>query len=163
VTNRFDFDEQYMDVPAAAVDANPAQTIRELMFRVSKLEHDLAEKDAVAAGDISEVMLDLVGLSDELTAIVQRWGIATNAQEAALVKAVVGLGRKLQQVLAKQQVKPVSVIGQPFNAQTSEIAASEVSNTVQPNTVLREIEPGYVWKNGLLRKAKVVVSTKPSK
>ena len=120
MTNRFDFDEQYMDVPAAAVDANPAQTIRELMFRVSKLEHDLAEKDAVAAGDISEVMLDLVGLSDELTAIVQRWGIATNAQEAALVKAVDGL-EQLQQVLAKQQVKPVSVIGQPFNAQTSEM------------------------------------------
>ena len=160
---RFDFDETYMNVPAAAVDADPAQTMRELMFRVSKLEQDLANQEATAAGETAEIMRDLVGLSDELNEIVQRWGIATNAQEAALVRAVVGLGRKLQQILSKQEVKPLAVVGQPLNPQTSDIAASEISTVVQANTVLREAEPGYTWKNGLLRKARVVISARPGK
>jgi len=163
VSDSLDFTEEYMDVPAAAVDADPVQAMRELMFRVSKLEQDLANQEATAAGEMADIMRDLVTLSDELNGIVQRWGIATNAQEAALVRAVVGLGRKLQQILTKQDVKQIAVVGQPLNPQTSDIAASEASTAVQPNTVLREVEPGYTWKNGLLRKARVIISTKPGK
>jgi molecular chaperone GrpE (heat shock protein) len=163
VSERFEFDESFIPVPPAAVDADPAQTIRELMFRVSKLEHDLANQEAQAEGDIAEVMLDVVSLADDVAHIVQRWGVVTDAQQAALVRAVNGLGRKLQQILGKQQVKPVAVIGQPFNPQTSEVASSEVANSVAPNIVLREMEPGYVWKFGLLRKARVVISAKPEK
>ncbi|MHB9033382.1 MAG: nucleotide exchange factor GrpE [Anaerolineae bacterium] len=163
MSDRFDFNESYVDVPPAAVDADPAKTIRELMFRVSKLEHALADQQAEASGETAEVMRDLVALEDDLNQIVQRWGIATNAQEAALVRAVVGLGRKLQQILAKQEVKPIAVVGQPLNPQTSDIAASEISTSMQPNTVLREMEPGYTWRGGLLRKARVVISTRPPK
>ncbi len=163
MSERFDFNEDYMNVPAAAVDADPAQTMRGLMFRVSKLEQDLANQEATAEGETAEIMRDLVSLSDELNGIVQRWGIATNAQEAALVRAIVGLGRKLQQILAKQEVKPLAVVGQPLNPQTCDVAANEASTAVQANTVLREIEPGYTWKNGLLRKARVVISTRPGK
>jgi molecular chaperone GrpE (heat shock protein) len=133
------------------------------MFRVSKLEHDLANQEAQAVGDIAEMMLDLVGLADDVTHIIQRWGVVTDAQQAALVRAVVALGRKLQQVLAKQQVKPLTVVGQPYNPQTSEVASSEVAGSVTPNTVLREMEPGYAWKFGLLRKARVVISVKADK
>lgn len=163
MSERFEFDESYISVPPAAVDADPAQTIRELMFRVSKLEHDLANQEAQAVGDIAEVMLDVVGLADDVAHIVQRWGVVTDAQQAALVRAVVGLGRKLQQVLVKQQVSPLAVVGQPYNPQTSEAASSEVASSVAPNIVLREMEPGYAWKFGLLRKARVVISAKPEK
>jgi molecular chaperone GrpE (heat shock protein) len=163
MSERFEFDESYIPVPPAAVDADPAQTIRELMFRVSKLEHDLASQEAQAVGDIAEVMLDVVGLADDVAHIVQRWGVVTDAQQAALVRAVNGLGRKLQQVLVKQQVKPLTVVGHPFNPQTSEAASSEAASSVAPNTVLREIDPGYAWKFGLLRKARVVISAKPER
>ncbi|MHB1355660.1 MAG: nucleotide exchange factor GrpE [Anaerolineae bacterium] len=163
MSERFNFDESFIPVPPAAVDADPAQTIRELMFRVSKLEHDLASQEAQAVGDVAEVMLDVVGLADDVAHIVQRWGVVTDAQQAALVRAVTGLGRKLQQVLAKHQVKPLAVIGQPYNPQTSEVASSEASSSMVANIVLREMEPGYVWKFGLLRKARVVISMKPEK
>ena len=53
MSERFEFDESYIPVPPAAVDADPAQTIRELMFRVSKLEHDLASQEAQAVGDVA--------------------------------------------------------------------------------------------------------------
>jgi len=160
VSDPFDTHEDYLPVPPSAVDADPAQTIRELMFRVSKLEQDLAERDTAAQGDLAEVMVDLVSISDELNQIVQRWGIATNAQEAAMVRALVSLGRKIQQALAKQEVKQISVVGQPYNAQTSEITGTEVTTSVIPNTVLRESEPAYTWKGGLLRKAQVVVASR---
>ena len=163
MSERFEFDESYIPVPPAAVDADPAQTIRELMFRVSKLEHDLASQEAQAVGDIAEVMLDLVGLADDVAHIVQRWGVVTDAQQAALVRAVVALGRKLQQVLVRQQVKPLTVVGQPYNPQTSEVSASEVASSVAQNTVLREMDPGYAWKFGLLRKARVIISVKSEK
>lgn len=163
MSDSLDFTEEYMDVPAAAVDADPVQAMRELMFRVSKLEQDLANQQATADGEMADLLRDLTGVLDELNAIVQRWGIATNAQEAALVRAVVSLGRKLQQILTKQDVKQINVVGQPFDPKTSDIASSEPSTAVQANTVLREVEPGYTWKNGLLRKARVVTSTRPGK
>ncbi len=158
MTDPFRFDDPFYPVPPAAVDADPAATIRELFYRVARLEQGLEESHVQAGADLGEVLLDLVSLSDDIRRIVERWGIATNAQEAALVRSVVALGRKLNAILDHHEVRPVNTIGQPLDPKTSDVVEVEARDNIAPHMVLREVQAGYVWRHGLLRRAKVVVS-----
>ena len=118
----------------------------------------MEESHVQASTDLAEVLLDLVSLSDDIRRIVERWGIATNAQEAALVRSVVALGRKLNAILDHHQVRPVTTIGQPLDPKTSDVVEVEPRDNIAANMVLRELQMGYAWRHGLLRRAKVVVS-----
>jgi len=158
MSERFRFDEAFYPVPAAAIDANPAGTIKDLLYRVSKLEENLEEQHAQATSDLADLLLEIISFSDDLTMVAERWGVATKAQDAAIIGGVVALGRRLVAILKRHQVEAVNTIGEPFDPSTSDIAATETSTTVPPNVVLREMQVGYSWPNGLLRRAKVVVS-----
>jgi molecular chaperone GrpE (heat shock protein) len=158
MTDPFSFDDPFVPVPPAAVDADPAATIRELFYRVARLEQGLEESHVQAGADLGEVLLDLVSLSDDIRRIVERWGIATNAQEAALVRSVVALGRKLNAILDHHEVRPVNTIGQALDPKTSDVVEVDARDNIAPNMVLREVQMGYAWRHGLLRRAKVAVS-----
>ena len=64
--------------------------------------------------------------------------------------------------LEKYGVKPIDSIGQPFDPNLHEAIAMEESDKVAPNLVLREYLKGYLFKERLLRPAKVIVSKMPS-
>jgi len=61
--------------------------------------------------------------------------------------------------LKHHQVEPLNTIGQPLDADTCDVAGSEASEGVPAGVVLRELQIGYTWPQGLLRRAKVVVSS----
>jgi hypothetical protein len=158
---RFSFEDPFYAVPAAAVDANPVTAIRDLLYRVARLEQSLGEQRVQAVADSREMLLEIISLSDDITNIAERWGIATKAQEAALIGSVIALGRKVIAILRHHQVEPVSTIGQPLDAETSDVVGSESSEGAAARVVLRELQVGYRWPQGLLRRAKVVVSSGP--
>jgi molecular chaperone GrpE len=60
--------------------------------------------------------------------------------------------------LEKYGVKAIESIGQPFDPNIHEAIAMEESEEIAPNMVLREFQKGYVYKDRLLRPAKVIVS-----
>lgn len=155
----FRFDEPYFPVPPEAVDADPATTIKDLLYRVAKLEQTLEEERARAVADTGELLLEIIALSDDVSNIVERWGIASNAQEIAMVRSVVALGRKLLAILKHHQVQAISTIGAPLDPETSDVAASELREGVAPGMVLRETQIGYTWPYGLLRRAQVVINS----
>lgn len=155
----FRFDEPYFPVPPEAADADPAATIKDLLYRVAKLEQTLEEQRAQAIADAGELLLEIAALSDDINSIVERWGIASNAQEIALVRSVVALGRKLLAILKHHQVQAINTIGAPLDPETSDVAASEPREGVAPGVVLRETRIGYIWPHGLLRRAQVVVAS----
>jgi len=161
MTEAFRFDDPFYPVPAAAVDADPAAAIRELSYRVARLEHSLEEERGQAIIDLGEVLLQVASLSDDITHIIERWGVATTAQEAALVRSVVAMGKKLVAILDHHQVKAIETIGQPVDPEISDVAGNEPSTTVPVDVVLREVQIGYTWRHGLLRRPKVVVSAGP--
>ena len=140
---RFQIDDAYIPIPAAAADADPAATMRELFLRVAKLEQALEEQRLQAVANMREVLSALLSLTDDVASIVERWGVATNAQEVALVRSVVGLGRALHALLERQQVKAIETLGKPFDPATS------------------RVKVGYRWPHGLLRHAEVIVSVRP--
>lgn len=59
---------------------------------------------------------------------------------------------------AKFGLTPIDSVGQPFDPNLHEALVMEASATVPPQSVIREFERGYFYKDRLLRAAKVVVS-----
>ncbi|MDR3604093.1 MAG: nucleotide exchange factor GrpE [Syntrophaceae bacterium] len=72
------------------------------------------------------------------------------------VKMVLGM---FNEVLKKYGVIELDSLGKTFDPQFHEAIAQEPTQDVGPNTVTRELERGYMYKDKLLRPAKVVVST----
>ena len=161
MSDKFAFDEDFLPVPPAAVDADPAATIRDLLYRVGRLEQSLDDQYVEAVADLKAVLLDLLALSDDISTIVERWGVTTNAQEAAIIRSVVALGRKTLATVKRNQAVAIATIGELLDPETSDVVGTEVRENMPANTVLREVRIGYAWPHGLLRRAAVVVSGKP--
>ncbi|RJX32892.1 MAG: nucleotide exchange factor GrpE [Desulfurivibrio sp.] len=62
--------------------------------------------------------------------------------------------------LEKFELVPLQCIGAPFDPNIHEALAMEASGEVDANCVLREFEKGYMYKDRLIRPAKVVVAKK---
>lgn len=80
------------------------------------------------------------------------------ADVAGLLEGVEMTMAGLCNTLEKFGLKPVDGVGQPFDPNLHEALAMEASDTVPPNTILQEYQKGYMFKDRLLRAAKVVVA-----
>ncbi|HSD63028.1 MAG TPA: nucleotide exchange factor GrpE [Ignavibacteriaceae bacterium] len=65
---------------------------------------------------------------------------------------------KFMKVLDEQGVKKIESVGQPFNVDYHEALMQRKSDEVPPHTVLDEVEKGYIYKDRVIRHAKVIVS-----
>jgi molecular chaperone GrpE len=65
---------------------------------------------------------------------------------------------KLMKVLDEQGVKKIESVGQPFNVNFHEALLQRKAEEAAPHTVLDEIEKGYMYKDRVIRHAKVIVS-----
>ncbi len=63
--------------------------------------------------------------------------------------------------LKQFHIEEVSPEGEPFNPETQQAMAMEPSANVEPNTVLKVFQKGYLLNGRLLRPAMVVVSKAP--
>lgn len=69
---------------------------------------------------------------------------------------------KLQKLLNEQGVKKMQVKGEPFNVNHHDALMQRKDDSVPPHTVLEEIEPGYIYRDKVIRHAKVIVSEESS-
>jgi len=69
---------------------------------------------------------------------------------------------KLMKVLDEQGVKKIDAIGNPFDVDYHEALMQRPDDSVEPHTVLDEMEKGYTYKDKVIRHAKVVVSEEKS-
>lgn len=157
----FRFDDPFYPVPAAAVDADPAATIAELFFRVARLEQALQEQRVLASAEQAGLLLAQVGISDALVSLVERIGVPASAQQAMLARGVAELGQKLMADLRERGVTPIETLGLAVDAEHSDVAGYEANAQIPEGIVLREVQMGYLWRGGVLRRAQVVVSGTP--
>jgi molecular chaperone GrpE len=66
--------------------------------------------------------------------------------------------QKFAKILDEQGIKKLEVKGKEFDVDFHEALMQQPSKEVEPNTVLEEIEPGYLYKDKVIKHAKVVVS-----
>lgn len=79
----------------------------------------------------------------------------------SLIEGVELTRNGLLATLEKYGVKAIASIGEPFDPNVHEAIAMEATDQMDPNLVLREFQKGYLYKDRLLRPAKVVVSKAP--
>lgn len=65
---------------------------------------------------------------------------------------------KFMKVLDDQGVKKIESVGQPFDVEFHEALLQRPDDSVEPHTVLEEVEKGYIYKDKVIRHAKVIVS-----
>ncbi len=65
---------------------------------------------------------------------------------------------KLIKVLDEQGVKKMNAVGKPFDVNFHEALMQRKDDKAEPHTVLEELEKGYLYKDRVIRHAKVVVS-----
>ena len=65
---------------------------------------------------------------------------------------------KFMKVLDDQGVKKIESVGQPFSVEFHEALLQRPDDSVEPHTVLEEVEKGYMYKDKVIRHAKVIVS-----
>jgi molecular chaperone GrpE len=65
---------------------------------------------------------------------------------------------KLIKILDEQGVKKIDSVGKPFNVDYHDALMQIKDDTVPAHTVVEEIEKGYMYKNKVIRHAKVIVS-----
>jgi molecular chaperone GrpE len=65
---------------------------------------------------------------------------------------------KLTKALEDQGIKKIESIGQPFNVEYHEALMQRKDESVPEHTVVEELEAGYLYKDRVIRHAKVIVS-----
>jgi molecular chaperone GrpE len=69
--------------------------------------------------------------------------------------------RSLLDVLRRQQVLPLEVLGKPFDPARMYALGRQESKDIAENTVIQEVVRGYLWQNRILRESQVMVSVQP--
>ena len=73
-------------------------------------------------------------------------------------KGLVLVFEKFNKILENQGVKRIEAKGKPFDVNYHEALMQQPVEGVPPHTVLDVIEPGYIYKDRVIRHAKVIVS-----
>ena len=69
---------------------------------------------------------------------------------------------KLLKLLNEQGVKKMQSKGEPFNVDYHDALMQRKDESVPPHTVLEEVESGYLYRDKVIRHAKVIVSEESS-
>lgn len=80
------------------------------------------------------------------------------AEKQALLDGVEMVLQECINVMGKFGLKAVDTSGKPFDPQYHEAVMVEENDSVEENTILSELQKGYVFQDRLLRPAMVVVS-----
>lgn len=76
----------------------------------------------------------------------------------AFIEGVQMIAQMLKGVLEKYSVTPVKALGERFDPAVHEALSRMPVAGAEPNVVVEELEKGYMYKDRLLRPAKVVIS-----
>lgn len=101
---------------------------------------------------------DLLPVVDNLERAIQ---VSRGAEEGGAVGVVEGIEmtlRELLKVFEKHHVTPVESLGKVFDPNFHEAVMQEATEAYPPNTIVTEMQKGYLIRDRLLRPALVVVA-----
>jgi molecular chaperone GrpE len=76
----------------------------------------------------------------------------------AIKKGIMMVYDKLIKILDDQGIKKIDSVGKPFNVDYHNALMQIKDDTVPAHTVVEEVEKGYMYKDKVIRHAKVIVS-----
>ncbi len=116
----------------------------------------LREKEISLKFAEENILRELLPSIDNLERAMEQ-GSNTN-DASTLLEGVEMTLKGLMSTLGKFGLRQINGVGEPFDPNFHEALATEASKDIPENTILQEYEKGYLYKERLLRAAKVVVS-----
>jgi molecular chaperone GrpE len=104
-----------------------------------------------------KVFKELLTVVDNLERAIEAAGV-DRTDDDPLVKGIHLTLSEVFKILERHKVKPVKALGEPFDPAYHQAMMQEEVADQAPNTVVREMQKGYVMHDRLLRPAMVVVS-----
>lgn len=105
------------------------------------------------------LMRDLLTAIDNLERALEHSG--TESNQGGLVEGLNMTLKGFLDTLNRFGCTQVEAVGKPFDPNFHEAVSQEESADHKPNTVLRELQKGYLLRERLLRPAMVIVSKRP--
>jgi molecular chaperone GrpE len=87
--------------------------------------------------------------------------LAAVSEENSLTQGVRMVRSQLLDILRRHHIVPIECQGHPFDPNKHEAMMEEPTADQPPGTVLRVLEPGFLYHDRVLRPAKVVVAKAP--
>jgi molecular chaperone GrpE len=114
--------------------------------------------DAASRYGLEKFVLELLPVKDSLEMAVQSSG---HADATSLVAGQEATLKLLDKAFKSLDVKELDPTGEPFDPTRHEAMMAQPSQSAEPNSVLKVIQPGYELKGRLLRPARVIVAKAP--
>jgi len=121
-----------------------------------RVEHESINLVRFANEDLLEKLLPVLDDFERSLKAMQSNNKAID--NGGIVKGIELIYNKLQKILEQYGVKPMDVVGQPFDPHLHDALQQITTNEYPPHTVVQEIEKGYLLHDKVLRHAKVIVS-----
>ena len=102
------------------------------------------------------LIIKLLPTIDDLERSLEHMTEETDVQK--IKEGVQLIYNKFVKTLADQGVQKMESIGKPFSVEFHEALMQRVDDSVPPHTVIDELETGYMYKDRVIRHAKVIVS-----
>ncbi|GAB4163407.1 MAG: nucleotide exchange factor GrpE [Planctomycetota bacterium] len=141
-----------------AAIAGQAGMWRDACRKLSKDIASLHERDA-SLSSIAALKCLVEKLLPELEHFERAFANVGNWPDKDIISGLALSFERMLGVLTDLGLERVETVGKPFNVRLHE-AVEAVESDEAPNTVLKEVEPGWQFRGELLRAAKVVVSVK---
>lgn len=103
-----------------------------------------------------DILKELLPTLDNLQRAIEQGHGSSDA--SVLLEGVEMTSKGLLNTLEKFGLKAIDKVGEPFDPNFHEALAAEHSDDVPENMILQEYQRGYMFKDRLIRAAKVVVS-----
>ncbi|MBW7897225.1 heat shock protein GrpE [Candidatus Brocadiaceae bacterium B188] len=84
----------------------------------------------------------------------------TDTKENDFIEGIKMIYKEFSRILKSEGLEPIPSVGLPLDVYKHEVVMQKVNDEVPEDTVLDEIQRGYLLNNFVLRAAKVVVSQK---
>lgn len=130
-----------------------------------RIENDSANLVRYANEDLIEKLLPVIDDFDRsfnaLKNLKNTLGESVSVESDSIIKGIELIYNKFKRILELQDVKPLDVLGKPFDPTLHDALMMMPSADHPPHTVIQEVERGYTLHDRVIRHAKVIVSAEP--
>ena len=138
------------------------------LLRVSAEFENYKKRSAREMADFKKyanqsLLKELLPIIDNLDLAIKAAAKASNGTDACLLDGVELTRKEILKVFENFHVEPIDALGKPFDPNFHEAVMREESDKHPENTVVNELQKGYLMHDRLLRPAMVVVAMPKSK
>lgn len=152
-----DSKESALDKVLKESEENRDRWLRSVAELENFKKRSLQERSKVLKYKEEDLLRELLPVVDNLERALSN--SPKDDMENPLTQGVKMVLRMFAEALKKYGVTEIEALGASFDPQFHEAIAQEPSTNGPSNLVTRELEKGYMYKDRLLRPAKVIVST----